>query len=51
MKIAIVRDIITVVGLGCISYGSWLIYPAAGFIVFGVLVLTAAVVGVPRKDG
>lgn len=45
----IARDVATLSGLGCVSYGAWLVFPPAGFIVFGAIVLMAAVFGVPSQ--
>jgi hypothetical protein len=38
--------------LGClsISYGAWLFKPAAGFIVFGVFLIAAALLTTPKGD-
>lgn len=33
------RDFLGFAAVGCVAYGSWLIYEPAGFIVFGGLVL------------
>jgi hypothetical protein len=32
-------DLLLVCGAGCLSYGAWLLHPAAGFLVAGVLLL------------
>lgn len=32
-------DTLLMAGAGCVSYGAWLIYPPAGFIVGGLLML------------
>lgn len=39
-------------GAGLVAYGAWLIYPPAGFIVGGVLLLVAAwmLSGAPKKQ-
>jgi len=37
------RDAIGVVAVGSISYGAWLIYHPAGFIVGGVIVLIGVI--------
>lgn len=42
------RDGVFVVGLGLVSYGAWLIFPPAGFIAGGVLLLLLATFGVRR---
>ena len=36
------RDLIGLSGVGLVSYGAWLIYPAAGFIVGGTLLIVGA---------
>jgi len=36
----ILRDITGVFGAGLIAYGAWLIYPPAGFITGGILLVT-----------
>ena len=38
-----IRDGIGVIGCGLVAYGSWEIYPPAGFIVLGVLLLVGRV--------
>lgn len=38
----IIRDGIGIVGAGLIAYGSWLLLPAAGYIVGGMLIVVAA---------
>lgn len=46
----LVIDLIGLVGALLISYGAWCIYPPAGYIVGGaLLVIAAAVVANPRK--
>ncbi|HEX4302844.1 MAG TPA: hypothetical protein VHZ78_08620 [Rhizomicrobium sp.] len=42
------RLVMGVSGIGLTGFGSWLIYPPAGFIVVGVLLLAIAVVGEMR---
>ena len=37
-------DFLALLGLGLISYGAWLIYPPASFIVSGSVILAAATV-------
>jgi hypothetical protein len=39
----VVRDLTGIAAVGSISYGSWLITPAAGFIVGGTLVLVGVI--------
>lgn len=38
-----IRDLAGVAGAGAIAYGAWLVYPPAGFIVGGVLLLIGAI--------
>ena len=38
----LVRDLAGLCGVGFISYGAWLIYPPAGFIVGGTLLMVGA---------
>ncbi|CAB4167394.1 hypothetical protein UFOVP860_17 [uncultured Caudovirales phage] len=38
----ILRDLTGLAGAGLVAYGAWLIYPPAGFIVGGVLLIVAA---------
>jgi len=42
------RDVIGFAGVALISYGSWLVYPPAGFIVCGALLMAAVVLGAKR---
>lgn len=39
----IVRDALGVSAVASIAYGAWLIYPPAGFIVVGVLILAGVI--------
>lgn len=45
------RDIAAFAGVGLVSYGAWLVYPPAGFIACGVLLLIISAVGVFRGQG
>jgi hypothetical protein len=36
---ALVRDFAGLSGVGLVSYGAWLIYPPAGFITAGILLI------------
>jgi hypothetical protein len=46
----LVADLIGLVGALLISYGAWCVFPPAGFIVGGaLLVIAAAVLANPRK--
>lgn len=38
----VLRDLAGIAGAGSISYGAWLIAPAAGFIVGGILLIAGA---------
>ena len=38
----LVRDLAGLCGVGLVSYGAWLIYPPAGFIVGGFLLILGA---------
>jgi hypothetical protein len=38
----VVRDLAGLGGVGLVSYGAWLIYPPAGFIVGGSLLIVGA---------
>lgn len=38
----LVRDLVGLAGAGLVSYGAWLIYPPAGFLAGGVLLIAAA---------
>ncbi len=38
----IVRDLAGLCGVGLVSYGAWLIYPPAGFITGGILLIVGA---------
>jgi len=41
----ILRDLIGLAGAASITYGAWLLHPAAGFIVGGAFALLAAIAG------
>lgn len=45
---ALLRDMFGLLAIGSIAYGSWMLHPAAGFIVGGALVL-AGVLLLSRK--
>jgi hypothetical protein len=38
----LVRDLAGLCGVGLVSYGAWLIYPPAGFVVGGLLLILGA---------
>jgi hypothetical protein len=42
-------DLIGLLGLGLLSYGSWRAYPPAGFIIPGILLLAVAFLGATRE--
>lgn len=46
----IVRDLAGLTAVGLISYGAWLVLPAAGFIVAGGLILTGVML-ISAKGG
>jgi len=41
-------DTLLMAGAGCVSYGAWLIYPPAGFIVGGLLLLVGGYLGASK---
>lgn len=46
----VLRDATGLAGVGLISYGAWMIMPAAGFIVGGALLLVGAIL-LSAKNG
>lgn len=42
------RDAALLIGIGLVAYGSWMLHPAAGFIVGGLSLIGLRVVGVSR---
>ena len=38
----LVRDLAGLCGVGLVSYGAWMIYPPAGFITAGILLIVGA---------
>ena len=36
------RDLVGLTGAGSVSFGAWMIYPPAGFIVGGLMLMTGA---------
>lgn len=38
----LLRDLAGLCGVGLVSYGAWLVYPPAGFIICGSLMITGA---------
>ena len=42
------RDAVALVGAGLMAYGAWLVYPPAGFIVPGALLVALALFGTVR---
>jgi hypothetical protein len=50
MLIAVARDGAGLAGVGLISYGAWLVYPPAGFIIAGAMLLAGALL-TGRKVG
>lgn len=58
MKRELIADYLGLSGTGLLSYGAWLVYPPAGFIVGGALLLAAgwllgasAPVAAPEQEG
>jgi len=43
-----VSDILAVIGLSVLSYGTWLVYQPAAFILAGALIIVAAI-GMARR--
>lgn len=39
---ALLRDLAGLCGVGLVSYGAWLVYPPAGFIVGGAMLIVGA---------
>ena len=48
---AALSDLSALVGAGLVSYGAWMVYEPAGFIVLGLMLLTAGVVSALRRGG
>ena len=46
--VTLIRDLLGLVGVAAMSYGAWLIYEPAGFIVGGVIVAAVAAIGAFR---
>jgi hypothetical protein len=40
---AALPDVLLIAGAGAVSYGAWMIYPAAGFIVYGLMSIAAGI--------
>ena len=38
----LMRDVVGLGGVGLVSYGAWMIYPPAGFIAGGILLIVGA---------
>ncbi len=38
----VLRDVVGLAGAGLVAYGAWLVFPPAGFITGGVLLLAGA---------
>lgn len=45
-----VNDVLHVAGAGLVSVGAWMAWPPAGFLVGGVLLLAAGVLGVGERS-
>ena len=48
LALDIARDLLALAGVGSISYGAWLMYEPAGFVVGGIIALAASIVGALR---
>lgn len=46
----VVRDVSAIGGAGLIAYGAWLAYPPAGYVVVGLVLLAASILGARRAD-
>lgn len=44
----VVRDVTGLAGAGLVSYGAWMIYPPAGYIVAGILCMVIALLSGTR---
>ena len=51
LALDIARDLLALGGAASISYGAWLMYEPAGFVVAGLIALAASLVGVLRGRG
>jgi hypothetical protein len=45
---AIARDTAAIIGGGLVCYGAWLIYEPAGYIILGLMLMTASVLSARR---
>lgn len=43
MPIAVIRDLLGIAGAGLMAYGAYMVFPAAGFIVGGLVLFSLAV--------
>ncbi len=48
-RLAALSDLCGLTGAGLVSYGAWLVYEPAGYIVGGILLLVAGVVSALRR--
>lgn len=48
--VTVIRDLLGLVGVGATSYGAWLVYEPAGYIVGGVILTGVAAIGAFRPD-
>jgi len=46
---AVIRDLCALIGAGLISYGSWLVFAPAGYIVAGLMLLAATIFSARRS--
>ena len=49
LALSLARDLLAVAGVASISYGAWLMYEPAGFVVAGLIVLAASLFGALRS--
>ncbi|WP_431861395.1 hypothetical protein [Azospirillum sp.] len=48
-RLAVLSDLCGLIGAGLVSYGAWLVYEPAGYIVGGAMLLTVGVVSALRR--
>ncbi len=46
--VVVVRDLLGLLGVGAMSYGAWLIYEPAGYLVGGLILAGVAAIGAFR---
>jgi hypothetical protein len=50
LTIALARDAVAVLGASLVAYGAWLIFPPAGYIVTGTMLLLASVLSARQSS-